>query len=178
MDLVDMVGNQSDTPLAGMPRLSYLAKLDDILTLREPMANPTTLAERVLISTIHVMKTAKKFTTAYCVKNKGMFESNSVGEPKFIASDTGVKIFIPGDNATMRGYLEEIQNADLILLVPDMNSANLLQLGDKHSPAMIKKHRFTRGGKMGDEYGLELEFSYDGLTPRVYTAAVPLTPGA
>jgi hypothetical protein len=178
MDLVDMTGNQSDTPMAGMPRLSYIARLDDILTLRETAASPTTFAERVTIATAHVMKTGKKFTTLYCVKNKGMFESKSVGDMKFIASDTEVKVFIPGDTATMRGYLEEVQNADLILLVPDMNSANLLQLGDKHSPAQVKSHRFTKGGKAGDEYGLELVFSYDGLTPRVYTAAVPLTPGA
>ena len=178
MDLVDIIGNLSDTPMAGLPRLSYIAKIDDILTLQVPMAVPVTLADKVTISTAHVMKTGKKFTTLYCVKNKGMFESKSVGDMKFVASDTEVKVFIPGDTATMRGYLEEVQNADLVLLVPDMNSTTLLQVGDKFSPAQVKSHKFTKGGKMGDEYGLELVFSYDGFIPRVYTAAVPLTPGA
>jgi hypothetical protein len=178
MDLVDMRGVQSNTPLAGMPRLAYLAKIDDILTLQTPISNPATLAEKVTIPTAHVMKTGKKFTEAYCVKNKGMYESKSVGDIKFIASDSEVKIFVPGDEATMRGYLEEIQNADLVVILPNVGNDLKIQMGDKYSPAQVKTWKFGWGGKAGDEIGLELVFSYDGLIPRVYGAAVPLTPGA
>lgn len=178
MDLVDMRGVQSNTPLAGLPRLAFLAKIDDILTLQTPVSNPTTIAQKVTIATAHVMKTGKKFTEVYCVKNKGMYESKSVGDMKFVASDSEVKVFVPGDSATIRGYIEEIQNEDLILILPNINDDLKIQLGDKYSPAMIKSWKLGWGGKMGDEFGAELVFSYDGFIPRVYTAAVPLTPGS
>ncbi|MFA6261078.1 MAG: hypothetical protein WC760_06400 [Bacteroidia bacterium] len=178
MDLADLTNPGTSTPRAGLPRYAYIAKIDDILTLQAPSAAPATLAERVNIATAHVMKTGKKFIQFYCAPNKGMIETKSVGDQKFVAADTEVKLFYPGDDATTRGLLELLQNEDLIGLVPNKNDDLILQIGDKHSPAFVKSFRLTWGGKSGDEWGMEITFSYDGYSPRVYDAVIPVEPGA
>lgn len=177
VDMVDMVPTEGANPLPGIGQYIYLAVASEILSLKKPVAVPTTNAQIVTITEDHVMKEGKKAIRLYSVRNKGSYETKSSGGPKMKGSESTVKAFLPGDDATARGMIHNIQNRDLVLWVPN-RSGFVTQYGDEILWAQVDSYTIKSGEKTGDDVGVEIVFGTDGLIPRVYTGAIPLTPGA
>jgi|NOAtaT_7_FD_contig_123_35976_length_850_multi_3_in_0_out_0_2 hypothetical protein len=161
----------------GINQYIYMAPVSDILTIQKPASTPTTYAASVTISTAHVMKTGKKFEKIYCIRDKGMLESKGLGGLKMKASESDLKIFIPGTKAELKGFYEFIKNRDLIILAPGRDG-EIHQLGTEDLPCSLKEFSWKTGEKAGDDVGAEITFSASGETPYTYAAAVPLTPGS
>lgn len=161
----------------GINQYIYVAPVSYILTIQKPVSNPTTHAQMVTISTAHVMKTGQKFEKVYCIRNKGEIEAKGVGGIKMRATESELKIFVPGTKAELKGWLENVKNRDLLILVPGRDG-EIHQLGTGDLPASLKEHNWKTGAKPGDDLGLEVTFSADGEMPWTYAATIPITPGA
>lgn len=161
----------------GINQYIYMAPVSDILTIQKPSNAPSNYAGLVTISTAHVMKTGKKFEKIYCIRDKGMLESKGLGGLKMKASETDLKIFIPGTQAELKGFYEYIKNRDIIILAPGRDG-QIHQLGTEDLPCSLKEFNFKTGEKAGDDVGAEITFSASGEIAYTYSAAIPLTPGA
>jgi hypothetical protein len=161
----------------GINQYIYMAPVSDILTVQKPSGSPTTYAASVTIATAHVMKTGKKFEKIYCIRDKGMIESKGLGGLKMKASETELKIFIPGTEASLKGFYEYIKNRDVIILAPGRDG-QIHQVGTEDLPCSLKDFTWKTGEKAGDDVGAELTFSASGEIAYTYSAAIPLTPGA
>lgn len=161
----------------GINQYIYMSPVSDILTIQKPVSNASTYAASVTIATAHVMKTGKKFEKVYCIRDKGMLESKGLGGLKMKASETELKIFIPGTKAELKGFFEHIKNRDLIILAPGRDG-EIHQLGTEDLPCSLKEFSWKTGEKAGDDVGAELTFSASGEIAWTYAAAIPLTPGS
>lgn len=173
------IGNPIGTPNPGglVEEYHFYASKEDFNVIAEPSASPSAVADLVNITTNHTFKTGKCFREIYCTLDKGMVDSEEVGD-----LDGGMwrhvgKIFIPGVDATALGIFTQLRYDKGIWLfkTPD---GKLLQVGNKMFGA-------NHSGKFGTSQNAQgvrgTELTVTAMASAIlylYTGTVALTPAA
>lgn len=177
VDYADIDGpNGTENNMGGTAQVIYFAPVRDILTIQKPATTPTALDEYVEITTAHVMKTGKKFTKMYVTMDTGEIEDEMQGDRDARSLKSTLKFRTPGQNSDLLGFMTQAKNDRFIVLVP-LADGKIRQLGSEQFYAEIAGK--VMSGKNSSGYrGIEGEITCFGPAYLVYTAAIPLTPGA
>lgn len=177
VDYTDMNGpDGTEDNMGGTAQVIYYAPVRDILTIQKPVNNPTTMAALAEITTAHVMKTGKKFTRLYVTMDTGEINDEPTGERDARGIKSTCKIKHPGQTSDILGLVNQAKNDRFIFLIP-LADGKVRQLGsDQFYAEFIGK--VGTGTNSGGYRGVEGEITAFGPKLLLYTAAIPLTPGA
>jgi hypothetical protein len=171
-DMLRTDGRDND---GGLLVFAYWALYTDILTFPKVPVAPTTLAEKVTIADPFVMKQGKRFWQFQSTLLTSSLDGEGVGERDGRSAENKVTLKRVGNEAEVIGWVEQVKNSDLVLIVSHING-NKRVIGSEGLPASLEKFTIKSGGAVKDEISVVAEFMSVGRIAPFYTAAVPLTP--
>lgn len=136
MDLENL-GGVSAEPMAGLATKVWLADKRDFDTIVDTKKmedeNPANVAgnldELMIITDNHVFKTTKCFNTIDFVQETGEVKTKSIGPKGGKIFENEVTIEVAGSQSQLLGFMRAVKNKDLIVLVEEVGTGNIRQLG-------------------------------------------------
>lgn len=175
MDYADLTGpDGTEDNMGGTKQLVYFAPVRDFLSIKKPPASPTTLADKVKITTDHTFNTGKCFQKLYVTLDSGSLDSELQGERDGKSFKNKFKMFYPGSDEEIMGFVAQAKNDRMIYLVP-MPDGKVRQVGseDFHAETLPK---FMTGTNGGGRRGYEIEVESMAPNEYLYSGVISLTP--
>jgi len=113
----------------------------------------------------------------YLTDDTGELEIESVGEKDGKSWVLHLRLFNPGLQKKLLGFINVAKNENLVFIVPD-NNGNYFLMGDVLRPATYEGSPDGSGTGMetSARAGVSMEFTYKTKNLYHYTGAIPLTP--
>jgi hypothetical protein len=163
--------------MGGLAEKIYFGYYDDVATWPTKPVAPSTLEDLAALTGDIVMASTKRMFEMYTTDDTAEFSIESVGETDGKSFVMRLKLFHPGLQKKILGFINAAKNENLVLIVPD-NDGNLFLMGDalrsakyEGSPDGAGTGKETAGRK-----GISMEFSFKTTNIYDYSGAVPLTP--
>lgn len=162
--------------MGGIAQVVYFAFHADVETWpAKPVspANPEALGK---ITENVVMKTGKKFFQMYVTDDTGEFEIETVGEKDGKSFVLHLRLFHPGLQDKILGFINAAKNENLVFIVPDNNNQKFL-MGDALRPVTYEGSDEAAGTskETAGRRGLGMHFNYKTANVYDYQGDVPLT---
>lgn len=163
--------------MGGIPQVVYYAKHSDVLSFPTiPSASGQTTLEKMgeLIGDLQ-MKSNKTLHRLYVTDDEGKLDFESVGEKDGKSFVMKLRIYQPGLQCKLLGFINLAKNDSLVFIVPD-NNGNFFLLGDTSRAACLDSiDGMTTGQKTEERSGVGLIFAYK--TPNIYryVGEIPIT---
>lgn len=170
-------GNEDN--MGGTTQRAFLASINDFLSIKTPVSNPTTFAEKCEIDGAHTFKTGKCFKKIYCTMDKGKLDLKSQGEIDGKSFKIEGEIFYPGSKSDAHGFAAQAKNDNFMLLIehPDSEINGHLQVGTEKFPAKISPE-FTTATNSSGVKGFTFKFEAMASILNVYKNTITLTPAS
>lgn len=172
-DLLKTSGQDND---GGLGVFCYYARHKDIKTWPAVVAAPATYKERVTADGDFVFETGACFKRFQNTLEKSSLESQGVGERDSRSAENLYNIQHPGNKESVIGWLEEMKNEDLVVVVVDVASNTKRILGSEHLPASFESFNVTSGMAVADEKRVIATIKSIGRIAPFYEGDLPLTP--
>lgn len=169
----------SEDNMGGTTQRAFLASINDFLSIKTPVSNPTTFAEKVEIDGAHTFKTGKCFKKVYCTMDKGKLDLKSQGENDGKSFKVEGEIFYPGSKSEAHGFAAQVKNDNMMLLIehPDSATNGHLQVGTEMFPAKINPE-FTTGTNSSGVKGYLFKYEAMSTAMYIYKNTITLTPAS
>lgn len=165
--------------MGGLPQIVYFAPYADVLTWPERPAltgeNAATTLEKMgeLIGDLK-MKQGKKMYSFYITDDEGKLDFEGVGEKDGKSFVAKLRLYNPGLQSKILGFLNLTKNDNLVFIAPD-NNGNYFLLGDSQRPATLDStDGITTGQKTEERPGVGMIFAYKTANIYRYTGVLPL----
>ena len=135
---LENIGGESLEPISGLATKVWYARKTDFLLINdtkrmEDEADPTNVAasyeELMVIEADHTFKTGKCFKTIDFIQETGSIKTKPIGAKGGKLFENSVEIEMHGSDATVLGFMRAIKNDKLIVLVEEVGSGNIRQIG-------------------------------------------------
>lgn len=164
--------------MGGIKQIVYFAYHDDVDTWPDEPDFDTVedIEALATLSDDIVMKSGSRFFELYLTDDTGEFEIESVGEKDGKSWVLHLRLFHPGLQKKILGFINAAKNSNLTFIVVD-NNQNQFLMGDELRPATFE------GSPDGSGTGLEtsarpgvsMEFTYKTANLYQYGGSIPLT---
>ena len=136
------IGGESCEPVGGLAATAYIALHSDFETINDPadICGDNLGADLDAVGSIaadHVFKADKGFVKLKCIPETGNIQSTLIGERRRRLFQNQLVIEIEGSEANMLGFLRNIKNADLVILVEEYGSGRIRQFGSDRLGAWL-----------------------------------------
>lgn len=163
--------------MGGIPQAVYFADYSNVLSWPEQpdsTAVDMTLEKMgELIGDIK-MKNGKKMHSFYVTDDEGKLDFEGVGEKDGKSFVEKLRIYNPGLQSKLLGFVNMTKNGSLVFLVPD-NNGNYFLMGDSMRAATLDSiDVMTTGQKTEERPGAGLVFAYKAANVYRYTGALPI----
>ena len=162
--------------MGGIPQLVYFALQSDVLSWPTP---PTTDTENITMEKMGAlvgdikMKVGKKMNSFYITDDEGKLDFEGVGEKDGKSFIMKLRIYNPGLQSKLLGFINLAKNENLVFIAPDNNGNNFL-LGDALRGAILDSiDGMTTGQKTEERPGAGMIFSYKTANICQYTGTIP-----
>lgn len=165
--------------MGGIKQVVYFAYHSDVATWpTEPDFDAVADIEALASLTGDIaMNTSKNFFALYLTDDTGEFEIESVGEKDGKSWVMHLRLFHPGLQKKILGFINAAKNDNLVFIVPD-NNQNQFLMGDALRPATFEGSPDGSGTGMetAARPGVSMEFTYKTANLYQYGGSIPLTP--
>ena len=177
VDFTDIDKNLPDGQnMGGIPQLVYFALQSDVLSWPTP---PTTDTENITMEKMGAlvgdikMKVGKKMNSFYITDDEGKLDFEGVGEKDGKSFIMKLRIYNPGLQSKLLGFINLAKNENLVFIAPDNNGNNFL-IGDALRGAILDSiDGMTTGQKTEERPGAGMIFSYKTANICQYTGTIP-----
>jgi hypothetical protein len=163
--------------MGGIPQAVYFGYHKDVDTWpTEPdLATATDIEDVAALAGDIAMKPGTNFFKLYLTDDTGEFEVESVGEKDGKSWVLHLRLFHPGLQKKILGFINVAKNENLVFVVPD-NNGNQFLMGDALRPATFEGSPDGSGTGMetAARPGVSMEFTYKCKNLYQYEGAVPL----
>lgn len=162
--------------MGGIAQKVYFGYWDDVLTWPAKPSAPATLIANAALTGDLIMKPGKKLFSLYLTDDTGEFEIEPVGEIDGKSFVEHLRLFHPGMQQTIRGFMNAIKNENLVFIVQD-NDDQLFLMGDSVRPAVFTGSPDKAGTsrETAGRRGYSMEFVYKTANVYSYHGNIPLT---
>ncbi|WP_455968502.1 hypothetical protein [Butyricimonas virosa] len=177
MDFADIDKNLPDGKnMGGLPQIVYFCLHADVLTFpTEPkMSDKDITLEKMgeLVGDI-TLKEGKKMYSFYITDDEGKLDFESVGEKDGKSFSEKLRIYNPGLQSKLLGFVNIAKNENLVFLVPDCND-NYFLMGDILRGATLDSiENMTTGQKTEERPGAGMVFVYKTANVYRYVGKFP-----
>lgn len=184
MNLEDL-GGESAEPISGLATKAWYAKRSDFETIVDTKKmedeNPANVAqnneELMIITDNHVFKTTKCFKTIDFVQETGEIKTKSIGPKGGKLFENTIPIEIAGSRAELLGFMRAIKNGDLIVLVEEVGTGNIRQLGWSKYGAEASDLEHEIGAALEGKNSAKITFKDKNLGPAsIYKGEISVIP--
>lgn len=162
--------------MGGIPQVVYFATHTDVLswpTIPTAETEGITLEKMGELVGDVKMKTGKKMHSFYVTDDEGKLDVEGVGEKDGKSFVMKLRIYNPGLQSKLLGFINLSKNENMVFLVPD-NNGNYFLLGDAlRAATMDSVDGMTTGQKTEERPGAGLVFAYKTANVYRYTGAIP-----
>lgn len=140
---LENVGGESCEPVAGIVSVVNIAPHSDFTLINDPKDlcgddEALTVEELVTISVDHTFTAGKGFTKINGIEETGGVLTTMIGEKGRRLFQNVLTIQVAGSTATLKGWLRQVKNMKVIVLVEEFGSGNVVQIGNKRLPATFE----------------------------------------
>ena len=183
LELEDM-GGESAEPIAGLATKAWYARWDDFATIvdtkkmedEDPANVADTFTELMEITENHVFKTTKCFKTIDFVQETGEVKTKGIGSKGGKLYENDVTLECAGSDAELLGFMRAIKNEKLIVLVEEVGTGNIRQLGwSKYAASAECEHEI--GAALEGKNSAKVTFKDKNLGPAsIYKGEISVVP--
>lgn len=165
--------------MGGIAQIVYFAKWEDVDAWPSKPSDPATLEANGALTGDITMKAGKRFYELYITDDTGEFEIEPVGDKDGKSFVLHLRLFHPGLNENILGFINYAKNNNMAFVVPDNNGAKFI-MGDAIRPATFESGANGMGtqGETAGRRGIGAEFTYKTSNIYQYKGSVPLTTGS
>lgn len=177
MDFIDINKNLIDGQnMGGIAQTVYYGYHDDVATWPTKPVSPANPDENGVLTGNVLMKEGKRLFSMYLTDDTGEFEIESVGEKDGKSFVTHLRLFHPGLEKKILGFINAAKNENLVFIVPD-NNQKYFVMGDATRPATFEGSDEGMGTKKetAGRRGIGMHFTFKTANVYEYTGTVPLT---
>lgn len=164
--------------MGGLPQKVYFGLHKDVegWPTEPDYDTAATLEEVATLTGDLTMKTSTNLFELYITDDTGELEIESVGEKDGKSWVIHLRLFNPGLQKKLLGFINVAKNENLVFIVPD-NNGNLFLMGDELRPATFETSPDGAGTGMetSARAGVSMEFTYKTKNLYHYEGAIPLT---
>ena len=177
MDFADIDKNLPDGKnMGGLPQIVYFCLHTDVLTFpTEPkMSDEDITLEKMgeLVGDL-TLKEGKKMHSFYITDDEGKLDFESVGEKDGKSFSEKLRIYNPGLQSKLLGFVNIAKNESLVFLVPDCND-NYFLMGDTLRGATLDSiENMTTGQTPEERPGAGMVFAYKTANVYRYVGKFP-----
>lgn len=169
MELDDVKWASGSNNTGGIQQKIYVGLMEDVLTFpttvaTDPLALTGDLKDLVTITDNLVMKTGKPLKEFYVTLEKGELKHDGQGETDGRSFMNTLDILHPGNSPEALGFLAFVKNANLVVLLADLDGQKRL-LGNPGYPAKMSDSKGTTGGTSASLKHSTLQFRSAGNIP-------------
>lgn len=167
--------------MGGIPQKVYFGYWKDVATWpTEPdigAGGDITLEALATLTGDLMMETGTNLFELYLTDDTGAIEFESVGEKDGKSWVLHLKLFHPGLQKKVLGFINAAKNDNLVFIVPDNNGDHFI-MGDEMRPATYEgsPDSVGTGQATADRAGVSMEFTFKTKNLYHYDGTVPLTP--
>lgn len=182
---LENIGGESAEPIAGLATKVWYARKSDFVTIidtkkmedEDPDNVAETNAELMEITETHIFKTTKCFKTIDFVQETGEVKTKSIGPKGGKLFENEVTIEVAGSKAELLGLMRAIKNPDLIVLVEEVGSGNIRQLGWSKFGAEASNLEHEIGSPLEGKNSAKITFKDKNLGPAsIYKGEISTIP--
>lgn len=163
--------------MGGIPQIVYYGTYEDVLSWpKRPDASVEgmTLEKMGELTGDLKLKGNKRMFSFYVTDDEGKLEFESVGEKDGKSFVEKLRIYNPGLQSKLLGFVNLAKNGNLFFLVPD-NNGNYYLMGDEQRAATMDSiDGMTTGQKTEERPGAGLVFTYKTANIYHYTGMLPI----
>ena len=175
MDFQDIKKNlKNGDNMGGLPQKFYFGLYDDVKTWPTKPDSPADLEANGKLTGDLIMKSGTRLFEMYVTDDKAGLNYELVGPADGKSFKTILKIYHPGLQAKILGFLNAVKNDNLVILVPDADG-DLFLMGDELRPATVLTGNGGTAENTEGEKGNNLEFVYKSSKFLQYTGGIDNT---
>lgn len=184
LDLEDL-GGESAEPIAGLATRAWYARHSDFETIvdtkRMEDLDPANVAgsyeELMEINDDHVFKTGKCFNTIDFIQETGEVKCKTIGAKGGKLFENDVTIELAGSSSKLLGFLRAIKNDKLIVLVEEIGTGNVRQLGFSKYAAVADGLDHELAALVEGKNSAKVTFKDKNFGPAsIYNGTISVTP--
>ena len=184
MNLEDL-GGESAEPISGLATKAWYAKRSDFETIVDTKKmedeNPNNVAqnyaELMEITENHVFKTTKCFKTIDLIQETGEIKTKSIGANGGKLFENSISMELAGSSAEILGFMRAIKNEPIILLVEEVGTSNIRQLGWSKYAAEASELEHDLSTALEGKNSLKITFKDKNLGPAsIYKGEISVIP--
>jgi hypothetical protein len=168
--------NKRKAPV-GLSSIGYLIATEDIATWGKINdANASTAGANAIVDTEHIPAVGKKFIKIYHNTDRSQLMAETVGERDSERLFAKAEIMVPGNDAELAEFSEEVLGKDYLLLLkePQCKTGEIIQVGTECNPVRLRP-KFESGTATGGVKGWTFE-AESREKFYFYTGAITLEP--
>lgn len=188
-DLLDLdnIGGESAEPIAGLATKAWYARHDDFVTIRDskrmedevPANVAETFEELMEITDDHVFKTGKCFKTIDFIQETGEVKCKMIGTKGAKLFENEVTLELEGSSSKLLGFLRAVKNEKLVLLVEEVGTGNIRQLGFSRYAAFPDVLEHELAPLLEGKNSVKVTFKDKNFGPAsIYKGEISTTPAA
>ncbi|MEG0796802.1 MAG: hypothetical protein RR397_09925 [Odoribacter sp.] len=162
--------------MGGLPQKVYFCAHSDVLTFpKSPSAADAAMSLEKMgeLAGDLILKTGKKLFSFYITDDQGKLDFEGVGEKDGKSFVEKLRIYNPGLQSKLLGFINLSKNESMVFLVPD-NNGNHFLMGDPLRAAILDSiDGMTTGQKTDELSGAGLVFTYKTANIFRYVGKIP-----
>ena len=145
---VEKLGGYQEEPIGGFNHrtikvallswFSLIAAPKPLQDITTPLNEGTTFEEISEITGPHTFKTGYGFMTIEAIQEEVEIASDPIGTKKGMLFENKATINVAGSNAKLLGFGRWVKNKDVIVLIEEVGTGNVRQIGAERFAASIK----------------------------------------
>ena len=176
MDFADIGKLLSDGKnLGGLGQKIYFGLWTDVATWPTEPDAPTTLDAAGALTGDITMKAGKRMYELYTTEDAARLDISPIGEEGGKGYELTLKVFAPGLNKKLLGFMNATKNEDLIFIAEDNQNQKYLLGCELRSAKFSAGEGSGTGSTTDGRRGLGMTFSYRTHSLYEYSGSIPLT---
>lgn len=168
----DYAGLNGADNMGGLKSILYFAPYNDFLLIKE-FKTTTGAGDAVTIDGSHTFTSPAGFYEMYSTLDTAELTAKITGERDSRGLEQELKFFVPGADAALAELVRKAKNDSFIVLVQDINSGIIYQLGIKGLPAEMFGE-FSTGKLSSGKKGFEVTVKCFGNSMAYYEGTITM----
>ena len=179
------LGGESAEPIAGLATKAWYARKSDFETIadtkkmedKDPLNVAGNYTELMEIAETHVFKTTKCFKTIDFIQETGEVKTKGIGPKGGKLFENSIPIELSGSSAELLGFMRAIKNEKLIVLVQEVGTGNIRQLGWSKYAAEASDLEHEIGALLEGKNSAKITFKDKNFGPAsIYKGEISVVP--